>query len=100
MFADGAIRFDEGTLVADLKVTLDSAQLVRRDDVTADISGTLTLSGPPEELLLEGDLMADPIEIRLVDSLPPNVATLKIANRDGATTPEGQAEAKVEAANL
>ncbi|MEX2643661.1 MAG: translocation/assembly module TamB domain-containing protein [Acetobacterales bacterium] len=98
VFADGAVRFDEGTPVADLKVTLESAQLVRRDDVTADISGTLALTGPPEDLLLEGDLVADPIEVRLIDSLPPNVATLKIANRDGAAAPEGQAEAEARAA--
>ncbi|MGH6948133.1 MAG: translocation/assembly module TamB domain-containing protein, partial [Kiloniellales bacterium] len=58
--------------------TLRQATLVRRDDVTATMSGKVTLDGTLAALALGGTLTSDTIEVRLVDKLPPQVVRLPV----------------------
>lgn len=85
----GSVRFADGVPLADLRATLSGLALLRRDDLTATVSGTMSATGPPNALRLEGDLMAEPVEIRLLDGLPAEVATLPIANRDDTEETSG-----------
>jgi autotransporter translocation and assembly factor TamB len=60
----------------DATVGIDRATLVRRDDVTATISGDLALTGLVSDLALTGRLTVDKAEVRLVDATPPEVVDL------------------------
>ncbi|MGR3717588.1 MAG: translocation/assembly module TamB domain-containing protein [Thermohalobaculum sp.] len=72
----------------DATVEIDHATLVRRDDVTARLSGNLTLAGPVSDLTLTGRLTVDKAEVRLVNSTPPGVVDLDGIRIKGAQEPE------------
>jgi translocation and assembly module TamB len=57
---------------------LNSATLVRRDDLTFLTSGNLTFSGTPRETLLSGTLTLGPAEIRIPDRFPSEVPDLEV----------------------
>jgi translocation and assembly module TamB len=63
----------------DFGLDIDNAVLVRRDDITSRLSGTVGFTGAIGE---RGDLRArirnEATEIRLVDRLPPTVKTLDV----------------------
>ena len=59
-------------------LSLSSATLVRRDDVTATASGNITYNGTPLRGAIEGAITTDVIEINLVNSLPPSVVVLDV----------------------
>ncbi|WP_022729540.1 translocation/assembly module TamB domain-containing protein [Fodinicurvata sediminis] len=74
----GSVQFRDGEeLLSDLSLEFNNMGFVHRDDVTAHLSGNLSLQG---DLLgqseLTGQIRNDSIEIRLVDELPPSVTEL------------------------
>ncbi|MFH1625473.1 MAG: translocation/assembly module TamB domain-containing protein [Pseudomonadota bacterium] len=61
-----------------INVNLDKSMLFRRDDLTASVSGEVTLSGSLSDLTIGGKLTVGPGEIRIPDSLPPEVVELEV----------------------
>lgn len=75
----GTARLGDGLRpTADIAVVLDQATLVRRDDVTATLSGTVTFRETAEGARLAGAIATDRMQIRLVDRLPPSVVELDV----------------------
>ena len=74
--ADAAIRLGDGPVSLDLTADVDRAVLLRRDDVTAAISGQVALEGPLADMALTGELTVDEAEVRLVNATPPEVVVL------------------------
>lgn len=72
----------------DVQVSTDSATLVRRDDVTAKIHGNVAVTGPLNDILVEGEIEIEGAEVRLVNSSPPGVATLGDVEIKGAEQAE------------
>ncbi|MEM9682576.1 MAG: translocation/assembly module TamB domain-containing protein [Pseudomonadota bacterium] len=98
----GQIDFDaDSGFPFDLSLDLDKLTAVRRDDVTASASGTITMKGSMAEARVDSKLTTDQVEIRILDNLPPEVATLNVVEvgRVGAKKPEQSAE-ESEAANI
>ena len=85
--AAGAIQLGHRV---DVDLHIDNAALVRRDDITARLSGTATLDGRFENLSLRGDLRVDRAEYRLEDAPPPEVVALAGIRIEGA--PEDRRE--------
>ncbi|MFD1379675.1 translocation/assembly module TamB domain-containing protein [Fodinicurvata halophila] len=74
----GSIQFREGEeLISDISLEFSNMGFVHRDDVTAHLSGNLSLQG---DLLgrseVSGEIRNESIEIRLVNELPPSVSEL------------------------
>jgi translocation and assembly module TamB len=69
---------------------INSATLVRRDDLTILTSGDLRLSSTSNKTLLSGALTVGPAEIRISERLPQEVADLEVVeiNRTGQRGPE------------
>ncbi|WP_316015070.1 translocation/assembly module TamB domain-containing protein [Roseobacter sp. HKCCA0434] len=65
-----------GPLLIDAEVTAEEAVLLRRDDLVAQISGTVTADGPLTALAVAGDLNIDRAEFRLINANPPEIPTL------------------------
>src|SRR3546814_4173092 len=61
-----------------LTVRLRQATLVRRDDVTATASGEVSLQGWLGDLAIVGEVQTDRVEVRLIDTLPPEVVQLDV----------------------
>ncbi|HSF93905.1 MAG TPA: translocation/assembly module TamB domain-containing protein, partial [Thermohalobaculum sp.] len=72
----------------DLTAKIGQAVLVRRDDITAQISGDLALAGPLKALELSGALTVERAEVRLVAAAPPEVIELEGIRIKGAPEPE------------
>ena len=77
-FVSGTLNLDPGdgplTLVSEF--VAEDAVLIRRDDLTAQISGTVGVNGPLTALDVAGDLNVDRAEFRLVNATPPEIVTL------------------------
>ncbi|MDH3667890.1 MAG: translocation/assembly module TamB domain-containing protein [Paracoccaceae bacterium] len=73
-------------------VDIDAATLVRRDDVTAKISGTLGLNGPVDDMLLNGEVYIDKAEVRLINNAPPSVVDLEGIRIKGAPDGDGNGD--------
>ena len=73
-------------------VDIDGATLVRRDDLTAKITGDLGLNGPVNDLLLTGGLVIDKAELRLVNATPPSVVDLDGIRIKGAPQEDQQGD--------
>ena len=74
---DGTLAIDPAAkfpLTFNLQMT--GARLVRRDDVTATLSGKLTLSGDFGQLKLGGGVTVDRADIGIPDSTGPDVAVI------------------------
>jgi translocation and assembly module TamB len=67
---------------------IDRAVLVRRDDVTAKISGDLAMDGPLNDLALKGALKIEKAEVRLIAAPPVDVTDLDGIRIKGAPEPE------------
>lgn len=63
---------------AQVTVRFDKATLVRRDDITASATGSVSFRGTAARGRLEGKITTDRVDIRLVDKLPPSVVTLDV----------------------
>lgn len=81
-----------GRLSASGQVALDPAQkypfsleskattlaAVRRDDITAVVSGTASFTGDLDQALLRGAITTDTVEVRIIDRLPAEVEVLDV----------------------
>ncbi len=80
----GAITIDPAAnFPLDLGAELKNARLVRRDDADATISGKLQLQGDLAQLKLTGGLTVDRAEIRIPDSVGPNVPVIPVKEVGG-----------------
>lgn len=89
--ADGRIDLSDGTN-PDISLTtrLQGARLLRRDDVFAQASGTIDVTGRTNDLKVKGEIVSDLIEINVGGALPPSVVDLAVEerNRPGAAAEE------------
>ena len=86
----------EGAPRLDLKLDARDATLIRRDDVTSRLSGTVAMTGTVgSEGLLTARIENEATEIRLVNRLPPAIDTIDIVFADeiGAESPAGETAA-------
>lgn len=84
----------------DIKVAVNQARLVRRDEADATLDGALTMTGGLADGRLEGTLTVRQAEIRLPESMPPSVRTIEVVETRGGrivadpgTTAEQEARA-------
>jgi translocation and assembly module TamB len=73
----------------DVRLQLEQARLVARDDITATMSGGLALEGDATAPRLSGDVRVDRAEISIPERLGPSVAVLPV-EEIGAGTDAGQ----------
>lgn len=78
-------RLSGGAL--DATVTATRAVLVRRDDVTAEITADIRAQGPLASPAIAGTVTIDRAEARLVNATPPSVADLGEVRIKGAPPP-------------
>jgi len=69
---------DLGGKPIEVTVRFDQATLVRRDDVTASATGSVSFRGTVTKGRLEGKITTDRVDVRLVNQLPPSVVTLGV----------------------
>lgn len=89
---EGAGEFtlaDDWRPVGAIEVTLNSARVARTAMVTAEVGGTASYRSRAAASRIAGDLTLDPVEVRLVDQLPPEITTLEVreVNRPGGDDP-------------
>jgi translocation and assembly module TamB len=89
-------RDAQGSLAAEVSVDLEGAQLVRRDDVTATTSGSVTLQMQATGSRLEGRLEPKDVQVRLIEALPPSVVQLEVI--EIGEPPHGRRQAPAKAA--
>lgn len=75
-----------------ITVRFDKATLVRRDDVTAKASGSVSFRGTPAKGRLEGKIVTDRVDVRLVNQLPPSVVTLDVTEVHAEGDPRSEKE--------
>jgi autotransporter translocation and assembly factor TamB len=96
----GEIAFDaEAGFPFDATLTLTELTAVRRDDVQASASGKIGASGSMKKATVTSKLTTDLVEIRVLDRLPPEVATLDVVEvgRSGKERTEEKPEQPVTA---
>ena len=77
--AKGSVEFEpDKNFPLKLSATLTKATLVRRDDVTANADGDLTLDGTLQSATLSGKITTDRVEVSIAQSLPPEVVDLQV----------------------
>ena len=85
--ANGTIGIaPDGDFPIKLNVTADKATLVRRTDVTATASGSLSFTKEGKTSLIQGKIKTDRVEAILVDMSSPDVVNLKVTE----IGPDGQ----------
>ncbi|MBV9815798.1 MAG: translocation/assembly module TamB domain-containing protein, partial [Alphaproteobacteria bacterium] len=77
-----ALRGPSGP-TAQLSATLANFRVAARDEAVATASGTVAIAGPLTAPKVTAPLTIDRADIRLPDSLPPNVVVLKVVDRNG-----------------
>lgn len=75
--ATAALDRETGPVV-DGKVTFTQATLVRRDDIRGGVNGVLTVESNDQGMRVAGTLTTTPIDVRLVNRLPPSVVQLHV----------------------
>ena len=68
---------------AQLSATLANFRVAARDEAVATASGTVTIAGPLTAPKVTAPLTVDRADIRLPESLPPNVVVLKVVEKNG-----------------
>ncbi|RED18583.1 translocation/assembly module TamB domain-containing protein [Pontivivens insulae] len=76
LFGQLDIRAGDGPITVASQFEAIDAVLIRRDDLSAQLSGTVGIAGPLNDLVVEGDVEIDRAELRLVNSSPPEIVTL------------------------
>ncbi|RDD61811.1 translocation/assembly module TamB domain-containing protein [Ferruginivarius sediminum] len=103
VMASGSVNVYGGAGQAvDLTLTAKNATLVRRDEITARTDLDLAVTGPFDDLLLQGVVTVERGEARIPDSLPPEVASLDVVEVGGDSlagaeppkTPESESESE------
>ncbi|VBB46581.1 hypothetical protein TRIP_B40375 [uncultured Desulfatiglans sp.] len=83
--AAGWVALDpENSFPLQVDLTLTNATLVRRIDATVATDGVLRLRGTLRDMLLAGRVVVGPAELRIPESLPPEVVTLDVVEINGA----------------
>jgi translocation and assembly module TamB len=77
-----ALRGPSGP-TAQLSATLANFRVAARDEAVATASGTVAIAGPLTAPKVTAPLKIDRADIRLPDSLPPNIVVLKVVERNG-----------------
>lgn len=75
-------------MALDLTIEAKDAKLVRRDEVSADTNLGIAIKGPLNDLLIEGKVKVVKAEVRIPNSMPPEVASLDVVEADSQ---EGEA---------
>ncbi|MEM9062095.1 MAG: translocation/assembly module TamB domain-containing protein [Pseudomonadota bacterium] len=83
---EGRIALDQSGLKID--TTIDSAILMRREDVTARTDGSVSIAGPMNALKVTGGIVIEEAEVRLVNNNPPSIVELDEVLIKGAPDPE------------
>jgi len=81
----GHVAISGGRL--DAAINTSKALLVRRDDVTAWITADISATGTLLQPMVEGDVLIDRAEVRLVHAMPPSIAELGDVRIKGAPQP-------------
>jgi translocation and assembly module TamB len=68
----------EGSFPLDVRLSLNSAQLIQTNEATATISGDLLVDGAAKAANLRGKLTIDGAEIQLPDQVGPRVPTIEV----------------------
>jgi translocation and assembly module TamB len=92
----GAVTLDpEAGFPLALATKLVKLTAVRRDDVQASASGDLKVSGTLRKAKVVSELTTDQVEVRVLDRLPPEVATLDVVElaRAGDRSPPDKPDA-------
>ena len=76
--------------VIDAEVSSRNAVLIRRDDVTAELSLDITADGPIATPRIAGDIRVDRAEVRLVDAGAPTIPDLGEVRLKGAPPPPAE----------
>lgn len=77
--ANGQMTFPaDGRFSLAMDVTLDKAALMRSDMVSAVLSGKLTVSGDPSEVLVKGNLSTGQVQVNIPHRMPPDVTPVKV----------------------
>ena len=82
------------------RVDLNALRFVRRDDLDAFIGGTVDLSLADGGGAVKGDLTLEPVEVRLLDNLPPSVVVLDITEESDAQAEKAAAAPPQKALDL
>ena len=78
----------------DAGARIDRATLIRRDEVTAMVSGEAAVAGPLSDLLFTGRIHIDKAEVRLIGAAPPALVDLDGIRIKEAPEPEDQGSAE------
>ncbi|MEM0923470.1 MAG: translocation/assembly module TamB domain-containing protein [Pseudomonadota bacterium] len=92
---EGSLR-SEGKVALDasgieVATTIDRAVLVRRDEATARIDGALSVGGPLDALAVDGDIVLETVEVRLISNASANIVDLGEVIIKGQEMPEDEA---------
>src|SRR5690606_37256715 len=81
--------YDNWRPIGELEVTLDGARVARTAMDTAEVGGKAAYRSRPNTARITGDLVLDPVEVRLVDQLPPEITRLEVreVTRPGGDQP-------------
>jgi translocation and assembly module TamB len=84
--ATGGVDFAAGLKDASygLDVTLESARVARRDELSGRASGTLRIAGAGAAPLVAGKITTERGNIRIPDRLPPDVVELEVVEKNVA----------------
>ena len=83
---EGSVALDASGL--EIQTEIDQAVLVRRDEATARVDGAVTVSGPFNALAVDGDIVLETVEVRLVSSASANIVDLGEVLIKGEPEPE------------
>jgi translocation and assembly module TamB len=90
---DGTIAIDPASdYPVDLRLQLERARLVARDDVTASMSGEITLGGTAVAPTLGGEVTVNRAEILIPDHFGPRVAVIPVEEIGGDEAARAEAE--------
>jgi translocation and assembly module TamB len=98
---DGTIEIDPAAdYPVDLRLRLERAQLVARDDVTATMSGDLTLDGTAAAPILGGLITVNRAEILIPDDLGPSVTVIEVEEVGGRVDARAESDGAGAGADL
>jgi len=74
----------------DARLTMDDAHLLRREDLSATVSGALALAGDADRATLDGEIAIDRAEIGIPEGGGPDIAVLDVQEIGGDRLSEPQ----------
>ncbi|MEL6999807.1 MAG: translocation/assembly module TamB domain-containing protein, partial [Pseudomonadota bacterium] len=95
---EGRVGLDQSGL--EINTTIDSAILMRREDITARTNGTVSVKGPMTGLNVTGAIVIQEAEVRLVNNNPPSIVELEEVLIKGQPEPEEEDDSSSVTLNL